>query len=308
VGGEPADREWRFFEELGRRPGSGAEPELLLAVEQQLDQGDRIHPQAARPEPEVVRQLGMGPGEGRPRADQVPYRFLDVHGDPVYGKIAPQKGSTIQVRHITPGKVLLVLLLAGALWYMKRKPGSGKALFGHPGSDLPAARPAVEKVAKVKKSPEEIYMGLRQQALTKDPQQLFLPDGLKPDEPYGALMEMGMPNNVVTLACFADGDAGIYYKTGGGMKGGIAHENVRKAAKEFISLAHYVLPRMIQTTAHPLPDVEKVRFYVLTPRGTFTTEANRQALGGTQSELSTLFYSGQEVVAQMRQAQAQKAG
>lgn len=209
------------------------------------------------------------------------------------------------MRHITPTKVILVLILVAVLWYTKRKPGAGKALAGAPGSDLPAARPPV---AKVEKTPEEVYMGLRQQALNKDPMRLGLPGELKPDEPYGALMEMGIPNNVVTLACFADGDAGIYYKAGGGMKGGIAHENVRKAAKEFVSLAQYVLPKMIKTTAHPLPDVEKVRFYILTPKGTFTTEAHRQALGGTQSELSNLFYSGQEVVAQMRQAQEQKAG
>lgn len=209
------------------------------------------------------------------------------------------------MQHITPGKVILVLILAGVLWYVKRKPGSGKALPGAPGSDLRAERPAV---AKVVKSPEEVYMSLREAALRKDPEQLFLPDGLKPDEPYGALMEMGIPNSVVTLACFADGDAGIYYKTGGGMKGGGSHEIVRRAAKQFIAMSRRALPRMIKTDSHPLPEAEKVRFYVLTQKGTFTTEANRQALGGSESDLSALFYAGQDVVAQMRQVQEQKAG
>jgi hypothetical protein len=151
-------------------------------------------------------------------------------------------------------------------------------------------------------------MSLREAALRKNPEQLFLPDGLKPDEPYGAMMEMGIPNSVVTLACFADGDAGIYYKTGGGMKGGGSHENVRRAAKQFIALSQRALPRMIKTDTHPLPEPEKVRFYVLTPKGTFTTEANRQALGGSENELSALFYSGQDVVGQMRQVQEEKAG
>lgn len=210
------------------------------------------------------------------------------------------------MKYITPTKVILVLVLAAVLWFLKRKPDSGKALAGSPpGSDHPAPRPAV---AKVERSPEEVYMSLRDRALHKNPEQLFLPDGIKPEEPYGALMEMGVPNNVVTLACFADGDAGIYYKTGGGMKGGGSHENVRRAAKQFIALSHKALPRMIQTDAHPLPDAEKVRFYVLTPKGTFTTEAHRQALGGSENDLSALFYGGQEVVAQMRQVQEQKAG
>ena len=212
------------------------------------------------------------------------------------------------MEHITPTKILIVLVLAAVLWYVKRKPGSSKALSGTPARDLPAARPAVTKVARPERSPEEIYMSLREAALRKDPQQLFLPDGLKAGEAYGALMEMGISNSVVTLACFADGDAGIYYQTGGGMKGGGSHENVRRAAKQFVALAHKALPRMIQTDAHPLPEGEKVRFYVLTEKGTFTTEANRQSLGGSENDLSALFYSGQDVVAQMRQVQEQKAG
>ncbi len=209
------------------------------------------------------------------------------------------------MRHISPIKVILVLILAGVLWYVKRKPGAGKALSGVPGGPSPAARSAV---AKVEKSPEDVYMSMREKALRKNPEELFLPDGLKPDEPYGALMEMGIPNSVVTLACFADGDAGIYYKTGGGMKGGGSHETVRRAAKQFITLSHKALPKMVKTDSHPLPETEKVRFYVLTPKGTFTTEAHRQALGGNDNELSALFYSGQDVVGQMRQVQEEKAG
>ena len=41
----------------------------------------------------------------------------------------------------------------------------------------------------------------------------------------------------MTLACFGDGDASLFYKTGGGMVGGIGHESVRKAAKELTVLA-----------------------------------------------------------------------
>ena len=208
------------------------------------------------------------------------------------------------MEHITPTKILIVLILAAVFWYVKRKPGSAKALSRTPARDLPA----VAKTAKVEKDPEAVYLSLREAALRKDPQQLFLPEGLKSGEPYGALMEMGISNSVVTLACFADGDAGIYYKTGGGMKGGGAHENVRRAAKQFVALAQRALPKMIQTDAHPLPEAEKVRFYVLTEKGTFTTEANRQALGGSENELSALFYSGQDVVGQMRQVQEEKAG
>lgn len=209
------------------------------------------------------------------------------------------------MRHITPTKILFVIVLVVVLWYLKRKPGSGKPSFGGSVPDRPASRPAVTKPAR---SPEEVYQGLRQGALGMDPMRLFLPEGLTEDQPYGALMEMGMPGSVVTLACFADGEAGIYYQTGGGMKGGGSHENVRRAAKQFVALSQKALPRMTETTAYPLPEEGKVRFYVLTQKGTFTTEAAREALGGAEGDLSELFYSGQDVVGQMRQVQEQRAG
>lgn len=211
------------------------------------------------------------------------------------------------MRYITPTKVILVLILAAVLWYMKKKnaPAAKPAPGGEPRA---AVTQGVQRVARSSRTPEDVYLGLRDAALRKAPEQLFLPDGLKAGEPYGAVMEMAIPNDVITLACFADGEAGLYYKTGGGMKGGGAHENVRRAARQFIDLSHKALPRMIQTDAHPLPEPEKVRFYVLTPKGTYTTESSRQALGGVENDLSALFYGGQEVVAQMRQVQEQKAG
>jgi hypothetical protein len=116
-------------------------------------------------------------------------------------------------------------------------------------------------------------------------------------------MEMSIASSVVTLACFGSGDASVFYQTGGGMVGGISHEPVRKAAKEFVAQAQKALPRMKKTTEYPLPSPDSVRFYVLTPKGVFTTETSRQALSDSQNALSTLFYSGQEVVSQMRQVQ-----
>lgn len=211
--------------------------------------------------------------------------------------------------NIHPLQPISVIVLVAVLWYMKKKSPVGKLSAGGEPRALSAQGPqGSPRAAKVSRSPEEVYLSLREAALRKNPQELFLPDGLKDDEPYGAVMEMGIPNSVVTLACFADGDAGIYYKTGGGMKGGGSHETVRRAARQFIALSHKALPRMVKTDSHPLPESGKVRFYVLTQKGTFTTEANRQALGGSESDLSALFYGGQDVVGQMRQVQEEKAG
>lgn len=205
------------------------------------------------------------------------------------------------MRHIHPIQPILTVLLIVVLWYMrKKKKGEGGAKGG-PGE--PRAAVTRPKEPKEQKTPEQIYMDLRNRALQRMPGSLDVE--LRENQPHGLVMEMGIPNSVVTLACFADGDAGVYYKDGGGMKGGIGHETVRNAAKEAIALSEQVLPRMIETTNFPLPGQDRVRFYVLTSKGVFTTETSRQSLAD-QNALSPLFYAGQEVVSQMRLVQEQK--
>lgn len=203
------------------------------------------------------------------------------------------------MRHIHPLQPIILIILIVAMYYFRKQQKGKDAGKTGPGEPRAAVmRPKEEK------TPEAVYMELRQKALQRMPGSLDVE--LQENQPHGLVMEMEMSGSVVTLACFADGDAGVYYKTGGGMKGGIGHETVRNAAKEAIALAEGVLPRMIQTTNFPLPGENRVRFYVLTSKGVFTTETSRQSLS-EQSALSPLFYAGQEVVSQMRLVQEQRA-
>lgn len=195
--------------------------------------------------------------------------------------------------HIYPWEVIVMIaLVAVVLWFRRQQALKSGAI--------------TPKRKGGKETPEDAYMRLRYQALTTIAARLGLPGELKPNDPYGVLMEMGIPNSVVTLAAFADGDARLYYKTGGGMVGGISHESVRRAAQEFVNLSRKALGRMAKVTEYPLPDPDRVRFYVLTPRGVFSTETDRQRLGETMNDLSMLFRSGQEVVTEMRQVQETK--
>jgi len=190
--------------------------------------------------------------------------------------------------HIYPWEVILVILCAAAFVYFRRQQSQATAK-------------AVAQRAK--ETPAEAFQRLRQEALATQVTSLGLPGEVKPNEPFGVLMEMGVPSSVVTLACFANGDARLYYRTGGGMVGGISHGKVRKAAQEFTALARKAMTRMSRVTNFPVPAEDRVRFYVLTPRGVYSIETDREALGEQGSELAPLFYSGQEVVAEMRQVQ-----
>ncbi len=119
-------------------------------------------------------------------------------------------------------------------------------------------------------------------------------------EPWGILMEMGRPGGVATLVAFATGDASLYFSTGGGVIGGVTHENVVRAARHFVSTAQGYTDRMEIVTTTPLPDPGKVRFYLLTPQGILAAKADEKDLGKRRHELSPLFYAGQEVITELR--------
>ena len=209
---------------------------------------------------------------------------------------------------LDPIRLIPLIILAVAFWYIrkKKKEAQGPVKKSGPGAGG-APRPAVERPVKQADPPEVVYANLRKRAFETSPQSLGQAGDVGEAEAYALIMEMGIADTVLTLACFADGDAGLYYQSGGGMKGGSAHENIRKAAKELMVLAQKAIPAMAPATGTPLPEPGQVRFYALTPKGLRTAEVSREALGESQGPFSSLFYSGQEVVAQMRQVQAQKA-
>ena len=213
--------------------------------------------------------------------------------------------------YIDPFRVTIVIVLAVVLWYVRKKKKESQgppAQKSAPGAPRPAAERPVKPV-KPADPPEVVYANLRKRAFETSPQSLGSAGDVGENEAYGVIMEMGISDSVLTLACFADGDAGLYYKSGGGMKGGGAHENIRRAAKQFVALAQQALPQMSPAagTSQPLPEAGTVCFHALTPKGVLTAEVDRETLGESQGPFTALFYSGQEVVAQMRQVQAQKA-
>ena len=207
--------------------------------------------------------------------------------------------------HINPYQFLATVILIAVFWYMRRR----KAQEAGGGPKTADPQPVAQRVVKPKDPPEVVYMNLRKRILETSRESLGLPvdpADTKPTEPYGLVMEMGISDSAVMLACFANGDAGVYYQAGGGMKGGLAHESVRKASKDLIALAEKALPKMARFTGQPTPGPGKVRFYVLTPRGPVTAETDREALADPGNPLGPLFYSGQEVVSQMREVQEQR--
>ena len=109
---------------------------------------------------------------------------------------------------LDPFRLSILVILAVAYWYIrkKKKEAQGPAKKSGPG----APRPAGERPAKPAEPPEVVYANLRKRAFDTSPQSLGSAGDVREDEAYGVVMEMGIGQTVLTLACFADGDAGLY--------------------------------------------------------------------------------------------------
>ena len=145
----------------------------------------------------------------------------------------------------------------------------------------------------------DIYVKLRNQALSVDPDQI----GLKPDEAnpiFGVLMETGYKDAVVTLSAMGEGSVSLYFSNGGGIIGLGEYDGPRTACFSFLSYARQFIPHLRSTKEFPLPQNGYTIFYFLTINGILTSSAKEADLGNNRLPLSSLFHKGQEVITQAR--------
>lgn len=213
------------------------------------------------------------------------------------------------MRHIYAWQVIAIIALVAAYIYYRRKTAAERPpVIDKQQQEDAEVRASIARMVKPDEAPTAVYERLRKEAFAMPASRFSMTGEGKEHQPYGVIMEVGIPDSVVTLAGYVDGDARVYYQQGGGMVGGFAHENTREAAKAYVAASSRVLSKLARTTEQPpLPGEAKVRFTALTARGFLTGEVDREALGDRENDFSALYYSGQEVVAQMRQVQAKNS-
>ena len=151
--------------------------------------------------------------------------------------------------------------------------------------------------SKTPQSRIEAYLKLRQLAFKTSPTNIGITVSPDATEPFSILMDLSLPQGNATIVAFISGDASFYSSAGGGVIGGISHENVRKAARKFVTASSKCIDKMMTTTSYPLPELGKVRLYVLTPKSIFTYEAGEPDL--RKNALSPLYAEGHHVLTEL---------
>jgi hypothetical protein len=150
-----------------------------------------------------------------------------------------------------------------------------------------------------KKAPSEVMRELRLQALNSATNSDVRRTA---DYPLvrGVLMDWPIEKGTITVVSLSTGDASIYTTGTFGVIGGIAHENVRAAAQNFVKAAgrHYNDGEL--TKDFPYPKAGRIRFYLICYDGVRMIDANLESVRNGDDKCADLYAEGQNVISQLR--------
>jgi hypothetical protein len=146
---------------------------------------------------------------------------------------------------------------------------------------------------------------MRTKLVTTSPSEL----GFQSDEEfphlYGAMLEFRLDELTATVYGLKDGSASVYTTGGFGVLGGIGHDSVRQAARQFVTVASKYRDRGEATATFPYPADGKAQFYFLTYDGPTLCVVDEDAVMSGQDQMREVYAAGQDLLTQLRLVQQQ---
>lgn len=129
------------------------------------------------------------------------------------------------------------------------------------------------------------------------------PNAQQASHVLGVVCEFTIERAIVLIVGFRSGDASLYLSTGGGVIGGVGHQNVREAAAALCACAEKLVKGLPpQTVAPPSPDVGDIVFSVLTPEGILVIREAQSDVQGLSHRLHDLYLAMHELISALRMA------
>jgi hypothetical protein len=146
-------------------------------------------------------------------------------------------------------------------------------------------------------SPEDTMKEMRHSWLSRVPE---MTESKNPDEILAVLMDWPLGDCTATVLASSGGDASLYTTSTFGIIGGIGHENVRKAAVEFVRCAEHFSNLGSPARSFPYPDGQTLRFYLVAPSGVRAISFAMKEIETENSPARVLFAYGQQVLTELR--------
>lgn len=149
----------------------------------------------------------------------------------------------------------------------------------------------------------EKYIITRGKALTFPAMQFNVP--LKEDDVYGVVVDMPMtPTVLVTLVCYINGAANLYFNLGGDYSGSASrYRAVAQAAHNFVKGCTGFVKECEKTTKYDLPIGGTHYVYMLTKNGTYKISIAPTAIPAEDKTRRIIFNMYNSVMNELRTAQ-----
>lgn len=141
---------------------------------------------------------------------------------------------------------------------------------------------------------------LRIKMLTNSPAEIGQKSSPEFPRVCGVVMDWPIEAGTVSVVAFSTGDASVYTTGTFGVFGGIGHESVRNAAKNFVKVAEKHYDEATPTKEYPYPKAGRVRYYLVCYDGVRTFEADLETTRNGQTKSSDLYKEGQQVITELR--------
>ena len=195
--------------------------------------------------------------------------------------------------------VIGVIVLLGVLW-ITNKQGRHVQL---PGRNQPGEK-------QTHASNADAILGLRDMLYSKQRLDEALEDYRSQDDGrqegesdlvLGVVAEMGMERGAAIIAGYINGDARIFWTTGGGIIGDMRqYPDIVTAAKTLVNTAQKVVTQLPVETTRPLPDPGRIRFALLTLAGMHVADEKQSDVEEPNHPLYQLYASLQDLITQLR--------
>ena len=134
---------------------------------------------------------------------------------------------------------------------------------------------------------------------------------IKTDEVYGIVIDVPMgPEILLTMVCFINGAANLYFNNGAQIKGLAAnHPALAQSCRSFLASAGQSLPACERTSVFDLPTNPSEHYvHLMTRKGVYKTVVNPMTAGSEADKMRAfLLHLYQKVMNEIQTAQAKEA-
>lgn len=133
----------------------------------------------------------------------------------------------------------------------------------------------------------------------------FFKGNFKKTDVFGVVIDIPMPNNVLTtMVCFINGAANLYFNHGGEYTGAAQkYRNLVQASHNLVAGCNHLLPKCQKTTKFDLPTGRTQNVFLLTKSGVYKTEFAPGVIPEDEVEKRTIYVLYQKVMAELRNCQ-----